>query len=118
LLPFTSTPGAEADLTASARDALRKAATFYRTRAAVNGGYVYFYSADLKQRYGEGKASPTQIWVQPPGTPTVGMAYVKAWEATGDAFYLEAFRAAAHALVYGQLESGGWIHSKIGRAHV
>jgi PelA/Pel-15E family pectate lyase len=36
------------------------------------------------------------------------MAYLKAFEATKDAYYLEAARAAAEALVYGQLKSGGW----------
>jgi len=90
---------------------LRKAATFYHDRVAVGGGYVYHYSLDLKQRWGEGPAGPTQIWVQPPGTPTVGMAYLEAYEATGDSFYLRAAREAAEALVYGQLESGGWTNS-------
>ena len=63
---------------------------------------------DLKQRWGEGEASADTIFVQPPGTPTVGMAYLKAYEATGDKFYLDAARETAEALVYGQLQSGGW----------
>lgn len=87
---------------------MRKAAAFFRTRVASHGGYVYYYSVDLKQRWGEGVATVNQIWVQPPGTPTVGMAYLKAYEATGDRFYLDAAREAAEALVYGQLRSGGW----------
>lgn len=88
--------------------AMRKAATFYRDSVASRGGYVYYYSVDLKQRWGEGVATRDQIWVQPPGTPTVGMAYLKAYEATGDSFYLNAAQEAAEALVYGQLKSGGW----------
>ncbi|UCD53330.1 MAG: hypothetical protein JSW27_11910 [Phycisphaerales bacterium] len=91
--------------------AMRRAATFYRNHVATHGGYVYYYSVDLQQRWGEGRATPSQIWVQPPGTPTVGMAYLAAYEATGDPFYLEAAREAAEALVYGQLESGGWTNS-------
>jgi PelA/Pel-15E family pectate lyase len=87
---------------------LKKAASFYHGKVASHGGYVYYYSLDLKQRWGEGKASPDTIFVQPPGTPTVGMAYLKAYAATGDKFYLDAAREAAEALVYGQLESGGW----------
>lgn len=87
---------------------IHKAATFFNTNVASHGGYVYYYSVDLKQRWGEGKATRDQIWVQPPGTPTVGMAYLKAFEATGDRFYLNAARQAAEALVYGQLQSGGW----------
>lgn len=88
--------------------AMRKAAGFFRSEVASHGGYVYYYSVDLKQRWGEGTATSTQIWVQPPGTPTVGMAYQKAYEATGDRFYLEAATEAAEALAYGQLQSGGW----------
>lgn len=88
--------------------ALQQASTFYRTEIASHGGYVYHYSLDLKQRWGEGLATPDQIWVQPPGTPTVGMAYLKAYQATQDSFYLDAARDAAHALAYGQLKSGGW----------
>ncbi|MHC4166525.1 MAG: pectate lyase, partial [Planctomycetota bacterium] len=90
---------------------MRRAAGFYRTEVASHGGYVYYYSVDLEQRWGEGAAGSDQIWVQPPGTPTVGMAYLKAYEATGDRFYLEAATEAAEALVYGQLQSGGWTNS-------
>jgi PelA/Pel-15E family pectate lyase len=91
-----------------ALETLKKAASFYRDRVASHGGYVYYYSLDLRERWGEGKASPDTIFVQPPGTPTVGMAYLKAYAATGDKFYLEAARDAAEALAHGQLESGGW----------
>ncbi|HVW36028.1 MAG TPA: hypothetical protein VHB99_01945, partial [Pirellulales bacterium] len=96
-------PGAE--LRDETLDALRCAARYYREQVAVHGGYVYYYSLDLKERLGEGKASPTQVWVQPPGTPTVGMAYLAAYRATKDRWYLEAARETAGALVYGQLAS-------------
>ena len=91
-----------------AAQALKKAATFYRTKVASRGGYLYYYSPDLKDRWGEGKFDANTVFVQPPGTPTVGLAYLKAYAATGDAFYREAAREAAGALVYGQLQSGGW----------
>jgi len=91
--------------------AMRKASEFYRGKLAVKGGYVYYYSLDLQERWGEGKAGPDQIWVQPPGTPTVGMAYLKAYQATGDQYYLDAATDTALALVYGQLKSGGWTNS-------
>jgi hypothetical protein len=87
---------------------MRKAATYYRTKVAAHGGYVYYYTPDLTERWGEGRATTDQIWVQPPGTPTVGLAYLKAYEATGDEFYLTAAMDAANALVWGQLSSGGW----------
>lgn len=91
--------------------ALRKATDYYRGHVATHGGYVYFYALDLQRRWGEGAATQDQIWVQPPGTPTVGMAYLAAYRATGDDFYLKAATEAAQALVYGQLESGGWTNS-------
>jgi PelA/Pel-15E family pectate lyase len=87
---------------------MRKAAMFFYTKVSFHGGYVYYYSLDMKRRWGEGEATKDQIWVQPPGTPTVGMAYLKAFEATGEQFYLDAARKAAEALIYGQLKSGGW----------
>jgi PelA/Pel-15E family pectate lyase len=98
----------KADLRADAAKALKTAATFYRTKVASHGGYVYYYTPDLAERWGEGKATADTVFVQPPGTPTVGMAYLTAYEATGDKFYLDAARETAEALVYGQLESGGW----------
>lgn len=88
--------------------ALQKAVTFFSQTVARHGGYVYFYSPDLARRLGEGEARATEIWVQPPGTPTVGQAFLEAWRATGDQLHLDAAIAAGEALVYGQLESGGW----------
>lgn len=89
------------------RVALRKA-TDYLTSIATEGGYLWRYSEDLRERQGEGKATPTQIWVQPPGTPSIGMAFLEAYSASRDERHLAAAQAAALALVRGQLESGGW----------
>lgn len=91
--------------------AMKRAAIFYRTKAASHGGYVYYYAPDFSWQLGEGKAAKDQIVVQPPGTPTVGLAYLKAFDATGDTFYLDAAHEAAEALVYGQLASGGWMQT-------
>lgn len=104
-------PSAETSLPDQAVAAMRKAATYFRTKVASHGGYVYYYSLDLGQRWGEGKATAEQIWVQPPGTPAVGLAYLRAYSATNDTFYLDAAREAAEALVYGQLASGGWTNA-------
>lgn len=90
---------------------LLQASAYFRTHIAVHGGYVYYYSLDLEERWGEGLAQPEEIWVQPPGTPTVGLAYLKACQATGDTFYLDAARETAEALVFGRLRSGGWQNS-------
>jgi len=92
-------------------DTLRKAVDFFYCQAADHGGYVWLYSADLKYRQGEGPAYDQRIWVQPPGTPAVGLAFLEAYEAAGDPRCLKAARQAAHALVQGQLHSGGWYYS-------
>lgn len=89
-------------------DALRKAVEYFTAEVATEGGYLWQYSADLSQREGEGRASESQVWVQPPGTPTVGAALLKVYRDTDDRFYLEAARRAGMCLVRGQLLSGGW----------
>lgn len=93
---------------AAARQAMRRAAEYYVEQVSRHGGYVYHYDLDLQRRWGEGEATQDQIWVQPPGTPTVGLALLSAYQATGDEYYLQAAAAAAEALCYGQLKSGGW----------
>jgi hypothetical protein len=99
---------AESPTKAEAAAALRRAAEFFREQVAVQGGYLYRYSEDLALREGEGKAAATTAWVQPPGTPSVGEAFLQAHERTGDKYYLEAAVETARALVKGQLASGGW----------
>jgi len=109
LLPFALVAASAAAQTPDdAAKTLKKAATYYREKVASHGGYVYYYALDLKQRWGEGKADADTLFVQPPGTPTVGMAYLNAYAATGDKYYLDAATETAEALVYGQLQSGGW----------
>lgn len=98
----------ESALRDEARESLRKGVEFFRTKVAVEGTYLWQYSEDFSKREGEGKATVTQGWVQPPGTPAVGLAYVAAWEATSNRYYLEAIRETAYGLVRGQLLSGGW----------
>jgi PelA/Pel-15E family pectate lyase len=91
-----------------AQAALRRAVDFYAGKVASHGGYVYRYSADLAKREGEGKAGLDTVWVQPPGTPSVGLAYVEAYERTGEKYLLEAALAAGECLLEGQYKSGGW----------
>lgn len=92
----------------SARAALEQVVHFFRTQVAVEGSYLWAYSSDLALREGENEATATQGWVQPPGTPSVGFAYLRAFERTGEAYLLEAARETGMALVKGQLQSGGW----------
>lgn len=106
VLPI-ATPAAE-PTSAEAGVALRKAVGFFRTEVSASGGYLWRYSDDLARQEGENQAPKTAAWVQPPGTPTIGGAYLFAYEATGEAYLLDAARETAHALVRGQLKSGGW----------
>jgi hypothetical protein len=93
---------------AEAVEALHKAVAFFREHASADGGYVYQLSADLSKREGEGVVTPTIAWIEPPGTPAVGMAYLEAYRLTDDPLLLEAAIATGTALVRGQLDSGGW----------
>ncbi|MHC4189059.1 MAG: pectate lyase [Planctomycetota bacterium] len=98
----------EDGLREAAIQAMAKATRFATTEVATRGGYLWRYKSDMSMREGERAATPSMIWVQPPGTPAVGMAFLEAYEATADSVYLEAARDAARALVWGQLVSGGW----------
>ena len=100
--------GGEVPLRQQAARTLREATDFFRSEVATEGGYLWRYSEDLATREGEGRASDSTVWVQPPGTPSVGMALLDAYHATGEAYYLQAARQAGNCLVRGQLRSGGW----------
>ncbi len=99
---------ADPELRQAAERALRRGVEFFHTQVGVKGGYVWRYSEDLSRREGESRVGPTTAWVQPPGTPTVGTAFLRAYEATGDLYYLEAAKTTGQALAEGQLRSGGW----------
>ena len=107
ILTILSFSVARAALPDDAREAMKRAATYLRS-ISTNGGYLWSYSRDLKDRRGESEATATQVWVQPPGTPAVGQVFLRAYDVTKDTFYLDAAREVAGALAYGQLESGGW----------
>jgi PelA/Pel-15E family pectate lyase len=103
------TPSATAQLKRSeVVDSLHRAVTFFRQQASAQGGYVYRLSADLAKREGEGIVGPTTAWIEPPATPSVGMAYLVAYQQCGDRLLLAAAQETADALIRGQLESGGW----------
>jgi len=93
------------------KQAMSKASDFFTQQVSGHGGYLWKYSPDLELREGEKKADPDMIWVQPPGTPSVGEAFIKAFRASGNKKYLKAALEAAYALEWGQLQSGGWWYS-------
>jgi len=87
---------------------MKRATAFMTDKAATHGGYVWSYLPDFSRRWGELEASPTQVWVQPPGTGTVGHLFLDAYHATGDETYYRAATQAAQCLMDGQRPSGGW----------
>jgi hypothetical protein len=88
--------------------AMKKATTFMVDKVSYNGGYVWWYLPDLSRRWGEMEARETMIWIQPPGTASMGHMFLDAYHATGDEYYYAAAEKVAAALIWGQLPSGGW----------
>lgn len=93
------------------RQAAIRAALFFHQQVGREGGYLWYYSGDLKLREAEGLLKPREYAVQPPGTPAIGVAFLDAWLATGEPQLLEAAETTANCLLKGQLHSGGWDHS-------
>jgi len=96
-------------LAKEAEQCLEKGIAYMQT-LAIEGGYVYHYTLDGKEKWGEGKTNDRTIEVQPPGTPAVGMSFLKAYRVTKNTAFLEAAEAAASALIKGQNDLGGWEH--------
>ena len=88
--------------------AMKRATTFMVEKVAYQGGYVWSYLPDMTRRWGEMEATPTMIWIQPPGTPSMGHLFLDAFHATGDGYYYRAAEQVASALTFAQHPSGGW----------
>jgi PelA/Pel-15E family pectate lyase len=93
---------------AEIESAMKRATTFMVEKVSTRGGYVWSYLPDMSRRWGEIEAKPSMIWVQPPGTATMGHLFLDAFHATGDEYYYRAAAKAADALIRGQHWSGGW----------
>ncbi|GMV95361.1 MAG: hypothetical protein AMXMBFR82_51390 [Candidatus Hydrogenedentota bacterium] len=88
-------------------DTMAKATGFMMNTVSNRGGFVWAYSLDLEP-FGELPARASMIWVEPPGTPSVGLMLLEAYRATDDKSYLEAAKRMAEPLIWGQHPSGGW----------
>jgi PelA/Pel-15E family pectate lyase len=88
--------------------AMKRATVFMADTVSLNGGYVWAYLPDLSRRWGEIEARPTMLWMQPPGTATMGHLFLDAYHATGDEYYYQAAERTAAAVVWSQLPVGGW----------
>lgn len=96
------------ELPEDALKAAKQATTFLTDSVSTQGGYLWTYSSDLSRREGEGVIKTSTVWVQPPGTPSIGDSFVRLYVATGDPQFLQAAMRAAEALRQGQMRSGGW----------
>ena len=90
------------------RKAMRKATDFMMKTVSNQGGFLWKYSADLSEQWGEIPARKSQVWVQPPGTASVGNVLLEAFKITADRNYLMYAEKVAEALIWGQHPSGGW----------
>lgn len=89
-------------------DAMKKATDFMMNSVSNRGGFVWKYSSDLSEQWGEVPARKSMIWVQDPGTVGVGNMFLDAYKTTGDQQYLDYAKKVADALVWGQHPAGGW----------
>jgi len=101
-------PSAAQPRRAEIEQAMQRATRFMVDEVAERGGYVWTWLPDRSRRWGEMEAGPGMIWVQAPGTATMGHLFLDAYHATRDDAYYRAAAAAADALIAGQHASGGW----------
>jgi PelA/Pel-15E family pectate lyase len=87
---------------------MKRAARFMRENCAHNGGYVWSYLPDFSRRWGEMEAYPSMIWIQPPGTATIGHLFLDCFHATGDEYFYESAVEVADGLIAAQHPAGGW----------
>ncbi|MDO4757970.1 MAG: pectate lyase [Rikenellaceae bacterium] len=87
---------------------MRRATEFMMDKVSYNGGFVWNYLPDFSRQWGEMEAKRTMVWIQPPGTPSVGHLLLDAYHCTGDEYYYEQAQRVANTLIWGQLPCGGW----------
>ncbi|KQV99771.1 pectate lyase [Rhizobacter sp. Root1221] len=92
----------------AALDALKRAAEHMDQNVSYRGGYVWQYLPDLSVSWGEMEAKRSMCWIQPPGTPTAGHAFLDAYHATGNELFYNAAVRTAQALISAQHPAGGW----------
>ncbi|WP_370476390.1 pectate lyase [Tamlana flava] len=85
-----------------------KATKFMVEEVSTNGGYLWFYMPDFSRQWGEMEAYKTMIWLQNPGTISMGHVFLDAYRSTQDEYYYKAAEKAARAIIWGQSEEGGW----------
>ncbi len=105
---FPSAQAADAPPRARVEATMKRATQFMVDKVAYRGGYLWNYLPDMSRRWGEMEARETMIWLQPPGTSSMGHVFLDAYHATRDEYYYRAAEQVASALIWGQHPSGGW----------
>jgi PelA/Pel-15E family pectate lyase len=103
-----SLTGQDTKLVQDAKDAMLRSTRFMVEKVSTNGGYVWNYLPDFSRRWGEMEAYKTMIWMQNPGTVSMGHLFLDAYEETGDEYYYQAAAKTASAIIWGQSPEGGW----------
>lgn len=96
-------PDAEATVAA-----MRKATSYMLDEVSYRGGFLWNYLPDLSRGWGEMEATRTMVWMQSPGTSTVGHMLLDAYHASGDRFFYEQAVRVAATVLRAQHPSGGW----------
>ncbi|MGW8314806.1 MAG: pectate lyase, partial [Bacteroidales bacterium] len=81
MLPVQNMRAQSADLEDQVEKSMLRASRFMTEEVSTLGGYVWDYLPDLTRRWGEMEAYSSMIWVQPPGTPSMGQLFLDAYHA-------------------------------------
>ncbi len=108
---FTSSYSTNAQMNTleqQAKETMLKATRYMVEEVSNNGGYVWNYLPDFSRQWGEMEAFKTMIWLQHPGTISMGHVFLDAYETTKEEYYYNAAEKAASAIIWGQSHEGGW----------
>ena len=108
LLLSSATMAQKHDMVANVEVTMLKATQYMAENVSTNGGYLWYYLPDLSRRWGEMEAYKTMIWLQHPGTISMGHIFLDAFHATGDLYYYQAAQKVTNAIIWGQSNHGGW----------
>ena len=98
----------DSDLQKQAESTMLRATTYMVDNVSQNGGYLWYYLPDFSRQWGEMEAYRTMIWLQHPGTISMGHLFLDAYQSTGNEYYYHAAEKAASAVIWGQSYEGGW----------
>ncbi|HYD39619.1 MAG TPA: pectate lyase [Anaeromyxobacter sp.] len=88
--------------------AMKKATRFMMDKVAYRAGFLWNYTPDLSRGWGEMEAYRTMVWMQSPGTSTVGHMLLDAYHATGDEYFYHQAVRVAETVIRAQHKAGGW----------